>query len=791
MNLRMRCAGLLGRTMSILVVTAASLASSDLLATGANGVFVGDFVQGQTPSAQASQDWVNFRQTLVPASYNTVKISGTFDPAGRVLHDALIVPQIATALKNGTAGSWTAGGFTWKVNSCGGNGFESPAFAIMADDIGGVGVCGCPNPAWLVRPNIGNSNWGGANTDTCSPPSQRLAVVFSNVETIFKIDTLTANNVTVVETDSQISDDSGGLAVSSAKTFLTGDGDTAIYNRSDLSSPGTVGQARDSMVMNIHTETVYTLADSGGNPIPSGGGTVTQLIELDANTGALTATAINLSSPITLSTSAEEVGIFAGYDRIVLVDGSNLNAESVYNIDLPSGLVKTIGTIGSSAVNYHDRSRAENWATYGVAEFFDGAVRVAYIANGSNYPRTQIFRTNVTNNAEELIVDFAPNDLSDGHEFTVVPSLQRWYFHYEGGDNNSIAGGSRDEPLAFADATFTIVPTGTMYVGTGSNGVAGNLYTVDPVTATATLVGPITNASGGGAIGVTGLDFNPVTAALYGVTSNLTTSGGAANTVAASLITINPNTAVATVIGSLGGANSDISLRTNGTLFGFQTRSSPSMTTINTTTGAATAVGSSGLTQTRGGGLAFSPSGLLYLSATSGTGTLDTLDPATGARTVGPTLTGAPLADSINAMAFNSAGVLFASDSDRGSSPATVHLVTIDPNTGAVSDVGALPGDTDAIAIVPSCDSNPPTITVPHNITVRTHEGTSGCKQVHFHTSASDAEDGTIATVADPPSGTCFHHGKTTVTVTATDSCGNTATKTFQVRVKTQNGRRH
>src|SRR5205085_4413632 len=121
---------------------------------------------------------------------------------------------------------------------------------------------------------------------------------------------------------------------------------------------------------------------------------------------------------------------------------------------------------------------------------------------------------------------------------------------------------------------------------------------------------PITNASGGGALGITGLAFNPMTGVLYGVTVRDVTGG---NTVAGSLVTIDPNTGVATVIGALGFdasshplAAGDISFAADGTLYGWESRSPFSLCTINLTTGALSTVGSSGLSSTTGGGLAFS-----------------------------------------------------------------------------------------------------------------------------------------------------------------------------------------
>ncbi|MEP6810120.1 MAG: PEP-CTERM sorting domain-containing protein [Chthoniobacterales bacterium] len=246
-----------------------------------------------------------------------------------------------------------------------------------------------------------------------------------------------------------------------------------------------------------------------------------------------------------------------------------------------------------------------------------------------------------------------------------------------------------------------------LYGATGSNGIAGSLYTINTATGASTLVAAITNANGGGAIGITGLAFNPVNSLLYGITTNNTPNGG--NTVQGSLVTINTTTGVATVIGALGFANSDISFRSDGTLFGYEAGNSKgflSMSTINLTTGTATRIGNSGLSSTLGGGLAFNSVGELYLSATGSSGTLDTLDPNTGARTAGPGLSGGPFSPAggpsgaLNAMAFDSLGVLYALDSNRGG-PALVHLVVIDPITGTITDLGSVADNMDALAFAP------------------------------------------------------------------------------------------
>jgi len=232
---------------------------------------------------------------------------------------------------------------------------------------------------------------------------------------------------------------------------------------------------------------------------------------------------------------------------------------------------------------------------------------------------------------------------------------------------------------------------------------------IDPMTAAATVVGPIVNASGGLPIAVTGLAFNPLNGRLYGVTSG-PGQGGGNNSVLKSLVTIDPATGVATVIGSLGSLSaSDISFRSDGTLFGFQSGGGTgfrNLLTINLSTGAATAVGPTDLTSTTGGGLAFGPDGTLYVSAIGANGTLDTLNTATGARTAGPQMFGAPNASpgAMNAMKFGAAGILYAINSDQGLTTTTNNLVRINPApaSGTVTPIGpALPTNMDALAVDP------------------------------------------------------------------------------------------
>jgi HYR domain len=89
----------------------------------------------------------------------------------------------------------------------------------------------------------------------------------------------------------------------------------------------------------------------------------------------------------------------------------------------------------------------------------------------------------------------------------------------------------------------------------------------------------------------------------------------------------------------------------------------------------------------------------------------------------------------------------------------------------------------------PSCtftvtvnDTQPPVITCSCNLTAVTPTPGDPCTVVNFTTTATDNCPGVVV-VCNPPSGSCFPVGVTTVTCTATDASGNTATCSFTISV--------
>jgi CshA-type fibril repeat protein len=118
------------------------------------------------------------------------------------------------------------------------------------------------------------------------------------------------------------------------------------------------------------------------------------------------------------------------------------------------------------------------------------------------------------------------------------------------------------------------------------------------------------------------------------------------------------------------------------------------------------------------------------------------------------------------------------------------NLGTLDSTVGSVENYGSIDNQCGGTVVgtinqnpvdYASCDTTPPVITVPPDITV---EATSVAGAVaDFSVSAFDETDGAITPSCSSESGDLFALGMTPVTCTAADSAGNAASATFYVTV--------
>jgi hypothetical protein len=286
--------------------------------------------------------------------------------------------------------------------------------------------------ATLVIPNVASNHLGGyyviaSNAYGSATSSVAMLTIQAAGSDDFKITALLATGSRVVDHDAITGDDNGGIAASATRIFYTGDNSSGRFSLDDLSGGSALGVKRSAWVSDLATETIYSLAN-GSTPLTSSG-TATALLEHNGDTGALTGNSIPLSTPIVM---AYDSGIFAGYRRIVVHNGSR-----VYSISLPSGEVTDLG-----AMSKPSHQNSENWAYWGVAEFFEGNVHLAYAKNPN------IMRVRVPDGTPAVLAAFS--NLSDMACFTVSLARNRWYFHHE----NASQFGGTIETIGYADATF-------------------------------------------------------------------------------------------------------------------------------------------------------------------------------------------------------------------------------------------------------------------------------------------------------------------------------------------------
>jgi hypothetical protein len=243
----------------------------------------------------------------------------------------------------------------------------------------------------------------------------------------------------------------------------------------------------------------------------------------------------------------------------------------------------------------------------------------------------------------------------------------------------------------------------TLYGATSSG--HGELYILDASTGGVVQdVGPLNDSSAVN-YSVSGMAFHPTTGVLYAST------GGVSGT---KLLTVNPATAAVTVIGSFNAGTAtmtDLAFDASGNLYGISSSGGANLFTINISTAASVKVGGSGTAFTEGGGLAISSAGIFYGTPTPGE--YGTYDPNTGLYTHVATPATPAGGGSYAALAFNGS-VLYGDNliAGTGGAAGTTHLVTIDPSTGTVTDIGASVTHLDAIAFQPGSAAPPPALSI-------------------------------------------------------------------------------
>ena len=230
-----------------------------------------------------------------------------------------------------------------------------------------------------------------------------------------------------------------------------------------------------------------------------------------------------------------------------------------------------------------------------------------------------------------------------------------------------------------------------LYAASGTFGVPGFLYILDPVTgAVLTTVGPLHDDLGN-FYGITGLKYHPATGILYGAT------GHQSPTNPNYLVVVDPATALVTAIGPLGAVLTDIAIDpTTGTVYGLS-EFDENFYTINTSTGQAVQTGSTGIRFAKQGGLAADRTGAFFGVTNF---SFYSFNKSTGMATlIGPT----NLGNLLKAADFSPSNVLYGLEGGGGINNNHLRwLVTFNVTTGIGTRVGQIPAnDLGSLAFIP------------------------------------------------------------------------------------------
>ena len=252
-------------------------------------------------------------------------------------------------------------------------------------------------------------------------------------------------------------------------------------------------------------------------------------------------------------------------------------------------------------------------------------------------------------------------------------------------------------PTPTATPTATPSPAVVLYVASGTFGVQGILYTIDPATgALLTTVGALHDAAGNN-YGMAGMKYDPFSGILYGVTGN------ASPTDPNWLIIIDPATALVTPIGLTGPdptrwVLTDIAIDPTTEIMYAVSGFDQKFFTGNTETGQFVQTGSTQLGFQNGGALAADNTGAIF--------GVDNFSLYTYSKTNGlPTLIGLTgLGNLVRAADFKrSNNVMYGLEGGGGVDNNHLRwLVTFDLTTGLGTRVGPIPvNDLDALAFIP------------------------------------------------------------------------------------------
>ncbi|MEZ4411031.1 MAG: MXAN_6577-like cysteine-rich protein, partial [Polyangiales bacterium] len=416
------------------------------------------YVDSFNPTLPAGQGGYTLRYTLGACATGATLCANT------------CVNTQTDAANCGACGTVCSGGATCTAGRCGcpaGQSYCGGTCVATTADVNNCGACG-------TRCGFGQLCASSRCVNGVTGPS-------------FQVTALTTTACASIDATSVVSDTTGGIAVSATNVF-DGGSFTGRFSATNLSGGARVGTNYDGLLSNLRTGEVYALGTASGFLTrTTGAQTITRLVRLNPATGAATTTVIPLSTTIPVNTSSNIGGVYSGYDRAVVVNGTN-----AFHIELPTGVTRDLGIQGIPDLR---RACTGTWANWGVVEQIGGVLYLDFVRTDNRIARVRVGAT-----AGSVIGTQAFTNLGDACSFTVSPILNRWYLASDAVTQFRAGAG---ETLVVCNAT-TARPSDTFRIGalaaTGCN---------------TSEIGPVVGEDFGGvALSTTGVFYNGTTTAL-------------------------------------------------------------------------------------------------------------------------------------------------------------------------------------------------------------------------------------------------------------------------------------
>ena len=255
---------------------------------------------------------------------------------------------------------------------------------------------------------------------TCTPTSRPSLIKFRDY---FMIDSLHTDTYIVKDIETKAGDYFGGVAVSKYRVFVTGVTQTILLSKNMTSIMSTVTTRLDSLVSNLNTQEVFSLANVSGkisSPVETSV-SIDRFRKLDSNDGTD-------GKDVLLTISVElykNSFVFSGRDYVILVDSST---ESAYLVNMTSDKNFTVNDVGKVVVTSRIQT-SENWLSYGVVETsLSGGHYIVYASTDNTIERqlicSQPATTTCTGGYETIFSEYS---IGLTGSLTVDLFAEKWY----------------------------------------------------------------------------------------------------------------------------------------------------------------------------------------------------------------------------------------------------------------------------------------------------------------------------------------------------------------------------